>query len=634
MFQTINEFTFNSNFDSGNLNRVELNEMDIQTTNSISDSTSSIVTAKSAENLRGPNNMSRQNSMSSIKEDRTRYDHQFKLWTEPDGSQMSTPTKNRTWFHFSMEYKPECKSTTTTTILFQFMNLNRVQRLFNNGMKPVYRHEKETKWKRIPISPGTKYTNHGMEMQFVLCFSTTMIKNNQYFSSKIVGTKFHPLDPGIYYFAYCLPYSYTTLKTNLDLLQTRLGMERLSSPSMGSMIPRPKREKIRSRIYFHREVLVMSCDGRDLDVVTITSDEGMLSKDEDDVNGLFPKGGDRCRRFDMVPVGEDLIDFKNQGKKSFFFISARVHPAETVASYMLDGFIDFITSSHPKAQMLRSKFVFKIIPMLNPDGVYRGHYRGDHHGVNLNRVYLKPDPILYPTIWATKTYIQKLLEYGQIQWYFDLHGHANKFGSFLFGNWINDLTKQYDMLLFTRYCYMNNPLLDINECDFAPKGMLPQAQTVLVNEDDPKSLESTKDGTGRVSIYKLTGIHHCYTFEANYYGTKLERRSGNVMEVKTVEEENIKVIGKQTASLNTDRRFTLADMKMMGKSLALACFDMEFMHHPNATIGRDDIAWVPKVHDWVVDRLRKMYVKAHVTLNETELALLEKEKRTMNKSKI
>lgn len=36
------------------------------------------------------------------------------------------------------------------------------------------------------------------------------------------------------------------------------------------------------------------------------------------------------------------------------------------------GVIEFLTSSQPVAKQLRDKFVFKIIPMLNPDGVING----------------------------------------------------------------------------------------------------------------------------------------------------------------------------------------------------------------------------------------------------------------------
>lgn len=62
---------------------------------------------------------------------------------------------------------------------------------------------------------------------------------------------------------------------------------------------------------------------------------------------------------------------------------------------MLNGLIDFILSESDQAKVLRDNFVFKIIPILNPDGVYRGYYRLDTEGQNLNRYYANPTLVLY-----------------------------------------------------------------------------------------------------------------------------------------------------------------------------------------------------------------------------------------------
>lgn len=68
-------------------------------------------------------------------------------------------------------------------------------------------------------------------------------------------------------------------------------------------------------------------------------------------------------------AGEEIAERKA------IILTARVHPGETNASYMMKGVIEFLVSDDEKALFLRNNYVFKIIPMLNPDGVIVGNYR-------------------------------------------------------------------------------------------------------------------------------------------------------------------------------------------------------------------------------------------------------------------
>ena len=44
-----------------------------------------------------------------------------------------------------------------------------------------------------------------------------------------------------------------------------------------------------------------------------------------------------------------------------------------VVSGWLQGLIDFLVSKHKVATLLREKLIFKIVPMMNPDGVFLGN---------------------------------------------------------------------------------------------------------------------------------------------------------------------------------------------------------------------------------------------------------------------
>ena len=54
--------------------------------------------------------------------------------------------------------------------------------------------------------------------------------------------------------------------------------------------------------------------------------------------------------------------------------------------------------------------MFKVVPMLNPDGVIVGNYRCSLFGKDLNRNYRKPKKEYFPTIWATKNMMERFAQ--------------------------------------------------------------------------------------------------------------------------------------------------------------------------------------------------------------------------------
>jgi len=52
------------------------------------------------------------------------------------------------------------------------------------------------------------------------------------------------------------------------------------------------------------------------------------------------------------------------------------------------GVIDFLVSNNPTAKILREFIIFKIVPMLNPDGVYHGNYRYDSESMHMCTLFV------------------------------------------------------------------------------------------------------------------------------------------------------------------------------------------------------------------------------------------------------
>jgi len=90
------------------------------------------------------------------------------------------------------------------------------------------------------------------------------------------------------------------------------------------------------------------------------------------------------RPIEYFRITDDSIP---DSEKLGFWAIARLHSAETTASFTIEGFMDFLLSEDPEAVALRQRAVIHVVPMANPDGVVVGNYRNNVAGVNLNRVW-------------------------------------------------------------------------------------------------------------------------------------------------------------------------------------------------------------------------------------------------------
>lgn len=79
-----------------------------------------------------------------------------------------------------------------------------------------------------------------------------------------------------------------------------------------------------------------------------------------------------------------------------------------------------------EASILRDKFIFKIIPMLNPDGVVCGNYRCSLAGCDLNRRWKNPSNIFHPIIHNARKLVTNLGFKRKLAMFCDFHGHSRK----------------------------------------------------------------------------------------------------------------------------------------------------------------------------------------------------------------
>jgi hypothetical protein len=162
----------------------------------------------------------------------------------------------------------------------------------------------------------------------------------------------------------------------------------------------------------------------------------------------------------------------------------------------MKGLIEFLVSNAPEARVLREKFVFKIVPMINPDGVINGNYRCSLCGSDLNRRWKTPSKVLHPVVFAIKRMVKAFSKEREIALYCDFHGHSRRKNIFMYGNNYSekpDTTRVFPYILSKLCDYFS-----FEYCRF--------------------SMHKSKEATARIAMWKELKIPNIFTMEASFSG--------------------------------------------------------------------------------------------------------------------
>jgi hypothetical protein len=92
--------------------------------------------------------------------------------------------------------------------------------------------------------------------------------------------------------------------------------------------------------------------------------------------------------------------------KACVWLHAGIHPAETTSYFTAEGFVEWLLSGDPFAEVLLDHTLIELCPMVNPDGVFLGNYRTNASSVNLENEWTAPYGSAVPEIVALRTAIE------------------------------------------------------------------------------------------------------------------------------------------------------------------------------------------------------------------------------------
>ncbi|XP_024130686.1 cytosolic carboxypeptidase 1 isoform X1 [Oryzias melastigma] len=377
------------------------------------------------------------------------------------------------WFYFEVS-----GMRVGVTYRFNIINCEKSNSQFNYGMQVLmYSVQEAISGRPCWVRTGTDicyYKNY---------FARSSIaaggqKGKSYYTLTFSTSFSHKDD--VCYFAYHYPYTFSTLKMHLSKL------EDLRTP----------------QIYLRQDVLCETLGGNHCPLLTITAMPESKSSNH-------------------------IYQFRN---RPLIFLSARVHPGETNASWVMKGTLEFLMGTSTLAASLREAYIFKIVPMLNPDGVINGNHRCSLSGEDLNRQWQSPNPELHPTIYHTKSLLQYLAHIQRAPLVFcDYHGHSRKKNVFMYGCSLKETVWQSNISatssdLQEDLGYRSLPKI---LSEIAPAFSMASSSFVV---------ERSKESTARVVVWREIGVQRSYTMESTLCGCDQGKYKGYQIGTRELEE--------------------------------------------------------------------------------------------------
>lgn len=267
-------------------------------------------------------------------------------------------------FHFKI------KASRDKDVRLNIINMVKPKCLFKWGSFPYYGYrgaEGKIVWQQLDSSCKIAYERTNQKYQFNPETQKKRIYMTLSFSFKIEAGQER-------WFAYSLPYTYSDLLGYLNRLSNDHLVYQPSKSDQTDTLPGlPPRTKVLffrkwESQFIHMENLCKSESLLEVPLLTIT---------------------------DFTPSDSNPTELS---QRPIVYIVSRVHPSESVASYSMEGFINKLLDGSPYSSALLKLLVFKIVPMINPDGVIVGNFRTNLTGEDLNRRYDTPSRVFHPTV--------------------------------------------------------------------------------------------------------------------------------------------------------------------------------------------------------------------------------------------